>query len=577
MTAPARQRSRLARRTALGLPVLLLLAVALVGFALWRASAIVNPLLSDWAAKTVAEQSDGVYRLDLSPMRLNWLKRLVHVDSVRFTTNGAINARRARPRSDVTVALYNCTVSGVHIMTLARGAGFVAESFGCRVGHVAVTAARRARDTTSARDSTAGKSPRFLVLMERLKLPKSLPRMKIAQITFPALGFEFRMPHRRRGETRLQFERLGWRMTDLAIDPTDSSAATRALFSRNIELFGENVVVHPDSTAALSIGVLASNVSDSTLELGGITYAPTQSPSESARLNPKKRAYIKITARRTQVQGIDFGALAWGEGVIARRVAVDSFWLEVTVTKTPSLTRHVRRSPQDWLADLEQSVNVDSIVLHEGEVVYREHRPGYAHPGVITFAHLQATAVNVHHWDGRRSRGDAMTLTTTSYLQKAGRFDVQFTVPLDAPHFDMAFGGTLGAMPAKAFNDFVEEVFPWRIDKGDVATIKFAAKVQNGVATGVITPIYRDLKVDVTGSGAKGILGAGGVVGSAARGIASLAANVAKVNTNNPDDPDHPTKPPQVGVIRHIFTRSESLPAFLWASLRDGLLPVLKK
>ena len=155
-----------------------------------------------------------------------------------------------------------------------------------------------------------------------------------------------------------------------------------------------------------------------------------------------------------------------------------------------------------------------------------------------------------------------MTLTTTSSLQKAGRFDVEFTVPLDAPRFDMGFRGTLGAMPATAFNDFVEPIYPWRIEEGKLSSIKFTATVQNGVATGTVTPVYRDLNVDVTGKGATGILGSGGVIGNAARGIASLAANVMKVNTNNPDDPDHPTKPPQVGVIRHVFN-GRVAPGFL--------------
>jgi hypothetical protein len=568
MTAPARHRSRLARQAAIGVPALALFAVLVVGIAVWRASAIVNPLLGNWAEQTVDEQSGGVYQLDLSHMRLNWLKRRVQVDSVRFTTNGAANARRAHPLSAMTIALYNCTVSGVHLMTLARGAGFIAESFGCRVGNVAVTRAKRVRGSAGV------KSRPFLVLMQRLQLPKSLPRFKIAQITFPALGFDFRMPHRGRSESRVQLERLGWRMTDLAIDPTDSIAAQRPLFSRNIELFAEKFVMHPDSLSALGVDVLASNVSDSTLELRGISYSPTLSPSVFARA--KHRAYIAITAGRALAVGIDFGALAWGEGIIARRVVADSFKVEVTVTKGSPRRPRVRRSPQQWLADLDQSLSFDSILLREGAVVYRENRPDHSHPGVITFAHLQATAINAHHWDWRRARGETMTLNTTSYLQKAGRFDVQFTIPLDAPTFDMAFRGTLGAMPATAFNAFVEEIFPWRIDKGQVANIKFAAAVKNGVAHGTITPVYRDLKVEVTGSGAKGILGAGGVVGSAARGIASLAANVAKVNTNNPDDPDHPTKLPETGVIRHVFTRRESLPGFLWISVRDGLLPILK-
>jgi hypothetical protein len=543
--------------------------VAFVGLALWRASVLVNPLLGDWAKETVAEQSDSVYHLELSSVRLSWMKRQVHVDSVRFTTNGARNAGRERPFSDVTVGLYNCTISGVRLFTLARGGGFIAKSFGCRVGNVAVLVARRVRDTTAV------ESRPFLVLVRRLKLPSALPRLKIAQITFPALGFDFRLPRARRGETRLQLERLGWRMTDLAIDPSDSSAAARPLFSRNLEFFAENFVMHPDSLSALSVGVVASNVSDSTLELHDVSFKPTLSPAEFARV--KRRAYIAITAGQVQADGIDFGALALGYGMIARRVAVDSFKVEVSETKGPRRPPRVRRSPQQWMADLDQSVNFDSILLREGEVVYRENHPGRSRPGVITFAHLHATARNVRHWQGRRTRGEVVTLNVTTSLQREGRFDVEFTVPLDAPRFDMTFRGTLGAMPATAFNDFVEPIYPWKIEKGQLSSIKFTAAVKNGVATGTVTPVYRDLNVDVTGSGATGILGSGGVIGSAARGIASLAANVMKVNTNNPDDPDHPTKPPQVGAIHHVFTRHESLPGFLWKSIRDGLLPVLKK
>jgi hypothetical protein len=573
MTAPTRQRSRLARRTAVGAPIFLLLAVAFVAFALWRAAHIVNPLLGNWAVQTVNDESEGAYRLELSAVRLNWLKRHVHVDSIRLTTNGAVNAARARPLNDLTIALFNCTISGVHLMTLARGAGFVANSLGCRDGNVAISVPRRTRHRTTAQ------SRPLLVRVRRLKLPKSLPRLKISQITFPGLGFDFRLKHARRGETRLELERLGWRMTDFAIDPKDSSAAGRPLFSKNIELLAENVVMHPDSMTAVRLGVLTTNVSDSLIMVQGLVYEPSLSSSERARLHPEKSTYVRITAARAQAQGFDFGALALGEGTIARRIELDAFRVEVTTTKRPSSGRapRVRRSPQAWLVDLEQTLSVDSVVLRDGEAVYRENRPDHAHPGVITFAHLQATAVNFHHWDGRHTDRDAMTLTTTSYLQKTGRFDLQFTVPLDAPRFDMTFRGTLGAMPVTAFNEFVAEAFPWRIDKGEVKTITFSATVRNGVAAGTITPIYRDLKVEVTGSGAKGILGAGGVVGSAARGIASLAANVAKVNTNNPDDPDHPTEPPQTGVIHTLFTHRESLPGFLWFCIRDGLLPILKK
>jgi len=543
------------------------LAVVGVGIAVWRASSIVNPLLRAWAVKTIAEQSRGVYRLDMSRLHLNWLQRHVHIDSLRLSTNTATNVRRAHPLSDVTVVLYDCTLSGVRLTTLIRGAGLVARSLGCRVGNAAVIVTRKVRDTTVTPHP-------FLVFKSRVQLPSLLPRVRISHVTFPALGIDFRLVDARRGDTRLELKRLQWRMADFAIDPADSSTATRPLFSRSIELLGENMVAHPGGSTALRVGMLAANLSDSTLEARDVVYEPTLTQAEFARLHPYRRDYITITAGRVRAQGLDVGALVLGEGARARRVGVDSFRADVTTDWHRPSRHRVHRWPQQWLADLDQSVSLDSVVLQEGEIVYREDRPGHVRPGAVTFAHLQATAVNVRHVNGRRARGDAMALITTSLLQNAGRFDVGFTVPLDAPSFDMTFRGTLGAMPATALNRFIQEVFPWRIAAGEIAKVDFAAVVTNGVADGMITPLYTGLAVDVTRKGSKGILGTPGIVGHTVRDVASLATNLTMVKDDNPA---HRRKPPRTGTIHHVFTPQETLPGFLWASVRDGLLLVIRK
>jgi hypothetical protein len=104
--------------------------------------------------------------------------------------------------------------------------------------------------------------------------------------------------------------------------------------------------------------------------------------------------------------------------------------------------------------------------------------------------------------------------------------------------------------------------------------ITFDATVVNGVAAGTITPRYHDLAIEVTGRGAKGILGGGGVIGDAARGIATFLGNAAEINADNPGDGE---TVPRTGTIKHTFTPNETLPAFLWASIRDGLFSVMRK
>ncbi len=167
-----------------------------------------------------------------------------------------------------------------------------------------------------------------------------------------------------------------------------------------------------------------------------------------------------------------------------------------------------------------------------------------------------------------------MTLHATAYLQNAGRLEARFVAPLDAPTFDMQFRGTLGPMPATKFNAFIHETLPMRLDKGRIVEITFDAAVVNGVARGTVTPRYNDLTVEVTGRGSKGILGTGGVIGDAARGIATAVGNLTELRSDNPEDGE---TAPRTGAITHIFTPRETLPTFVWTSIRDGLFAVVRK
>lgn len=562
------------RRPAVIAPAVL--AALVVGALWWRASWIVTHLLRSWATATVTEKSGDVYRLQVGHVRFNFLLRRVIVDSIEVTTNRAVNTLRSRPLAAMRLAFHQCKISGVHLITLVRSGGLVAESFGCRAVSVSVAVPRGIPDSAASRQPRAARRA-FLVLQQGLRLPSFAPRIRIARIDFPHVAFDFRLQRGGgAGDSRLELEHLQWRMTDLAIDPADTTASTRPLFSRTVELAAGNFVAHPDSGTAVRVGVLVASLTDSTLEMQGVAFAPTLSDRAFAQSQRYRRGLMKTRIGRVAVQGLDVGAFALGQGLRARRVQLDSLRLEITSDRRrPANPRRQRyRTPQGWIADFDRTISVDSVLLRDGEIVYRERRADHAQPGVMTFARLEAVAVNVRHFVGRRTAGDAMTLRATAHLQNVGRLDVQFVVPLDAPRFNMAFRGTLGAMPAVSLNAFVRETFPLRIAKGQVVGMSFSATVTNGVAVGTITPRYNDLRVAVTRRGSGGILGNGGILGGAARGIASLVGNWTQVRSNNPDNVDGVLRS---GMIQHTLTGNETLPAFLWVSIRDGLMAVVRK
>lgn len=560
------------RRTVIGLAVLTAL---LAGGAWWRAAWIVHQLLRSWAVATIAEKSGNVYRLEVGRVRFNFALRRVAVDSILVTTNRTLNALRPRPLSALRFAFHQCTISGVHLITLILSRGLIAESFGCRAVSVAVVV-----PPSSGLPDTLGQlhaAPRaFLTVQQSLRLPSFAPRLRVARSDFPHVSLDFRLQRARAGDTRLQLEDLRWRIGGFAIDPADRTATDRPLFSRTVELATGNFVGRLDSATAVRVGALQASLTDSTLDVRGVTFAPTVSDAAFGRSQRYRRGLIKTTVGRIAVQGIDVGAFVLGQGLRARRVELDSLQLDVMIDRRRASDpqRQRRRTPQGWIAGLRRTVSVDSVVIRHGAIVYRERRENHPQPGVLTFARLDVVAVNVRHFVGRRTNGDPMTISATTHLQNVGRLDVQFVVPLDAPRFDMSFRGTLGAMPAASFNGFIRETMPLRLTNGRVVGISFYATVTGGVARGSVTPRYNDLSVAVTQRGSKGILGRGGILGGAARGIVSLVGNWMKVRANNPDDA---AATPRSGAIRHTFTSDETLPAFLWASVRDGLMAVVRK
>ena len=559
------------RRTVIGLAVL---AALLAGGAWWRAAWIVNQLLRSWAVATVAEKSRDVYRLEVGRVRFNFALRRVSVDSILLTTNRTLNTLRPRPLAALRFAFRQCTISGVHLITLILNSGLVAESFGCRAVSVAVVV-----PSSSVLPDTLGQlhaAPRaFLTVQQSLRLPSFAPRVRVTRSDFPHVSLDFRLQRARAGDARLQLKDLRWRIGGFAIDPVDTAAAARPLFSRTVELATGNFVAHLDATA-VRVGALQASLTDSTLDLRGVAFAPSVSDAAFGRSQRYRRGLIKTTVGRIAVQGIDVGAFVLGQGLRARRVELDSMQVDVMSDRRRASNpqRQRRRTPQGWIAGLGRTVSVDSVVIRHAEIVYRERRGDHDQAGVLTFARLDVVAANVRHFMGRQTRSDPMTLSATAHLQNVGRLDVHFVVPLDAPRFDLNFRGTLGAMPAASFNPFIRETMPLRLTNGRVVGIAFQATVTNGVARGSVTPCYNDLSVAVTRRGSTGIMGSGGIFGGAARGIASLVGNWTKVRANNPEDA---AATPRSGAIHHTFTSDETLPAFLWASVRDGLLSVVRK
>jgi len=124
-------------------------------------------------------------------------------------------------------------------------------------------------------------------------------------------------------------------------------------------------------------------------------------------------------------------------------------------------------------------------------------------------------------------------------------------------------------MPADGLNAFLVNATGMKFKSGEIVQIRITSKVAGGRARGLIEPRWRGLQVEFPGIAR----GNQGLFGAIRRGIAKFAANAFVVRDNNVDAPGVPALN---GVIDHQWKSTEALPEFIWVSLREPLLPILK-
>jgi len=577
------------RRFAAVLAVLAALVVIGVFLVVRRATNLVNTLLRDFATQQAAQLSDSVYVLNVGTLHFNWPMRRVILDSAILTTDSARNAARAVPLATVAVALRTCTISGIDLPRLVLSRGLSAGHFGCNAVSASTDApadtaapapARPTKRATGLRDTTraqagARAAGAFLTLQQQLVLPRQVPAFRIARIVFPTLAVSLRKRERGGNDFTFDLERAQLRVRDFAIDPADTAALARPLFSRSVVLTAEGTAVEPDTVNRIAVGSLEVNLTDSAVIVRQVSYGPQISDEQYRRLSPWRRERIRLSASRVQFAGLDVGAFANTGALFTRALDVDSFRISIRndkrLPKRPGPGRP-NRTIQGWVQTRPRDIRIDTVRIRGAEVTYEEWAERRDSPGRLTISRIDALGTSFRHVPGAITTDYPFILNVTALLVGRGRLRAHFEVPLDAGRFTMSATGNLGPMPMLAFNDFVSKILPAQVKGGDLQGLDFAFRVSDGLARGRLTPLFTGLSVDVTGEGATGVLGNRGLIGGIVRGVAETAAGL-KVRSNNPD---RPGQAPRVGTIERRFS-GESLPSYFVKTLLSGLMPVVIK
>jgi len=554
-----------------------------------RATRLVNSLVRDFATEQTTVLSDSVYVLQVGQLHFNWPLRSVALDSILLVTDTTRNAGRTVPLATLAVALRKCRITGIEVTRLLLARGFSIDEFGCdevtlssdRPADSAAPAPRPvARPTTGLRDTTRAQSGSraagaFLTVQRALVLPRQVPALHVAQVVFPTVAIALRRREAGGNDFTFDLERAQLRVSGVAIDPADSAAATRPLFSQSVVLTAQGTAVQPDTVSRIAVGGLEVNLTDSTVVVRDVSYGPQISDAQYRRLSPWRHERIRFAAGRVQFTGLDVGAFAGTGALLARTLELDSFRFDIRtdkrLPKRPGPSRP-KRTLQAFIGTRPREFRIDTIRIRRAAILYEEWAERRDAPGRLAITDVELDATSFRHVPGRVSEADPFIVDVRALFLERGRVRLHLEVPLDAPRFTMRVNGSLGPMPATALNPFLSQIMPVEVKGGQVQGVTFSFRVTDGLARGQLTPLYTGLDANITGTGATGIVGRRGLFGGIVRGAAELAAGL-KVRFDNPA---HPGEQPRSGAINRRF-QGESLISFFVKALVSGLMPVVVK
>jgi hypothetical protein len=146
------------------------------------------------------------------------------------------------------------------------------------------------------------------------------------------------------------------------------------------------------------------------------------------------------------------------------------------------------------LAAVGQPLQIDSLVITNGYITYRERLITDSAPGVLTFGAVNLSLDGVAN---RAETSSTITLRAQSKFMNAGVLTLLMTVPVASPDLSLHYSGSLSAMSLTPLDAFLETAEHLRIKSGSTQEVTFDVDVNSGQARGNVRAAYANLEIAI--------------------------------------------------------------------------------
>jgi hypothetical protein len=255
--------------------------------------------------------------------------------------------------------------------------------------------------------------------------------------------------------------------------------------------------VTPDSLYTFSAVGINNSATSNALKVNSFSIQPNYSEYEFTARHQFETDRIEGTF--SQVLFHDFSAADFVKSgnLISSFIEIGELELNVFRDKRKEF-RHIEKPTfQEFIYNYPASLNIDSIGILNGNIVYSEHAEKAIEKGRVSFNEIDATIYKVTNNTIYKTEKAYLELHANALLMGKGKVSILLKTRLFDKCNTFAVNGSVSEMEASELNPILEKNAFLTIKSGKINAMDFSFSANNSKATGDLKLLYQGLDFDV--------------------------------------------------------------------------------
>ncbi len=285
-------------------------------------------------------------------------------------------------------------------------------------------------------------------------------------------------------------------ITDIDID---SSNDKDSKFIKNISLDVKGIYkLFVIEGYKLKIGLISVSSSNSSIKIKSINLKPYISDDEFFSRKKFRSDRIIIDINNFEANKFNISQLLKERDIISDGIKISDFYVDILTPKNlPIVPHYSPQMPNEIFRSLKNKIDINALTISKGNLVIESKYDYSKQPAKLAFTNIEADIKNISNIRNKQKTNNNCEIFAAANIADAGRLRVNMNIPLLSKDFSLTYSGTLNSMDPERFNSQLMIADLTKITSGNIDSVWFHVKIENGLSSSKVNAIYNDLKIKI--------------------------------------------------------------------------------